>query len=98
METIINLGKFIGFIVAFYFIAKHLWFYHNRLETKKDLERMMSSHGDLKSKDNYGIREAYNYIGNVKALLLIRGHYLPVGLRVAAENWVEEMEEKSKGK
>lgn len=40
----------------------------------------------------------YNTVSYVKALLLIRGHYLPVGLRVAAENWVEEMEEKSKGK
>lgn len=93
METIINLGWFVGIVVALYFAVNWLWFKRESLKAIEQIEEWMGRH----DRDDGGNRK-YNTISYVKALLLIRGKYLPKELRVAAENWVEEMEEKSKGK
>ena len=89
METAINLAWVVGIIAISYFAIK--WFVIKLAsnKAKQDLEMYMAN----VQNENYVKTLPY-----VKALLLIRGHYLPVGLRVAAENWVEEMEEKSKVK
>ena len=63
-------------------VAFVFWKKKKKQSAKNDLEENM--------RDNSTVR--------TKALLLVRGHLLAKELRVAAENWVEEMEEKSKGK
>ena len=59
-----------------------IWKIYQKQSAKNDLEENMQC----------------NSASRTKALLVVRGHFLPKELRVAAENWVEEMEEKSKGK
>jgi len=93
MEIIINLGKLIGIIVGLYFAVKWIWFKRESLKAIEQVENWMGRHD---RNDEYNRK--INTLSYVKALLLVRGKYLPVELRVAAENWVEEMEEKSKGK
>ena len=93
METIINLAWFVGIVIGLYFAVKWIWFKRESLKAVEQVENWMGRHG---REDEYNRK--INTLSYVKALLLIRGKYLPKELRVAAENWVEEMEEKSKGK
>lgn len=59
-----------------------IWKIYQKQSAKNDLEENMQC----------------NSASRTKALLVVRGHLLSKELRVAAENWVEEMEEKSKEK
>ena len=89
METAINLAWVVGIIAISYFAIKWFVIKLKSNKAKEDLEMNMANINN----ENYVRTLPY-----VKALLLIRGHFLSRELRVAAENWVEEMEEKLKGK
>jgi hypothetical protein len=85
METFIALLWVAGIISGLLFAVKLLGFRFQSTKAKQDLECHMANSNN------------YNSIAAVKALLLVRGHFLPKELRVDAQNWVEEMEEKLKG-
>lgn len=89
METIISLLWFVGIVVGLYFGIKWLVFKFRSIRANQDLEVYMA---------NVQNENSVVMLSHVKALLLVRGQYLSKELRVAAENWVDEMEEKSKGK
>lgn len=89
METFIALLWVAGIIGGLLFAVKLLGFRFQSIKAKQDLECHMANVNNAHHTDA---------VAAVKALLLVRGHFLPKELKVAAENWVEEMEEKSKGK
>ena len=87
MELIFNSLWIVGFVIAI-FIIKFVIRKSQSIKAKQDLECYMANVNNV---------HHANAVAAVKALLLVRGHFLPKELRVDAQNWVEEMEEKLKG-